>query len=87
MRILGIMGSPRIGGNTDLLLNEALAGAQEQLAETERIVVDKLKIAPCREYYGCVKDGNCVIKDDMDVIYTKLLEAEGIILAVGYEPS
>lgn len=81
MRILGIMGSPRIGGNTDLLLGEVLAGAREQQAETERIVVDKLKIAPCREYYGCLKDGNCVIKDDMDIIYPKLLEADGIILA------
>jgi len=70
-----------MGGNTDLLLNEALAGARERQAETERIVVDRLKIAPCREYYGCFKDGNCVIRDDMDDIYTKLLEADGIILA------
>ncbi len=81
MRILGIMGSPRIGGNTDLLLNEALKGAEGQGAETERIVVDRLKIAPCREYYGCLKDGNCVIRDDMDAIYLQLLQADGIILA------
>ena len=81
MRILGIMGSPRIGGNTDLLFNEALKGAEAEGAAIEKIVVDKLKITPCREYYGCLKDGNCVIRDDMDAIYPKLLEAEGIILA------
>ena len=75
------MGSPRIKGNTDLLLDEALKGAQSQGAEVEKIVVDKLKIAPCREYYGCLKDGNCVIRDDMDDIYPKLLEADGIIVA------
>jgi len=75
------MGSPRIKGNTDLLLDEALEGAKSQQAEVEKIVVDKLKIAPCREYYGCLKDGNCVIRDDMDDIYPKLLDADGVIIA------
>lgn len=81
MKILGVMGSPRIKGNTDLLLDEALKGARSEGAEVEKITVDKLKIAPCREYYGCLKDGNCVIRDDMDEIYPKLLAADGIIIA------
>ena len=81
MKVLGIMGSPRIKGNTDLLLDEALKGAQSQQAEVEKVVVDKLKITPCREYYGCLKDGNCVIKDEMDDIYPKLLNADGVIVA------
>ena len=81
MKILGLMGSPRIKGNTDLLLEEALRGARGQPAEVEKIVVDRLKIAPCREYYGCLKDGNCVIRDDMDAIYPKLVAADGIIVA------
>jgi len=75
------MGSPRIKGNTDLLLDEALKGAQGQGAEVEKVIVDKLNIAPCREYYGCVKDGNCVIRDDMDNIYPKLLAADRVIVA------
>jgi len=75
------MGSPRIKGNTDLLLDEALKGAQSQGAEIEKIVVDKLKIAPCKEYYGCLRDGDCVIRDDMDGIYPKLLEADRIVVA------
>jgi len=81
LKILGIMGSPRLKGNTDLLLEEALRGAKSRQAEVEKIVVDKMKITPCREYYGCLKDGNCVIHDDMDIIYPKLLEADGIIVA------
>jgi len=81
LKILGIMGSPRIKGNTDLLLDEALRGAESVGAEIEKIVVDKLKITPCREYYQCTKDGSCVIRDDMDAIYPKLLEAGGIIIA------
>ena len=81
MIVLGIMGSPRIRGNSDLLLDEALKGAQSQGAEAEKIIVDKLQIAPCREYYGCLKDGNCVIRDDMDGLYPKILDADAIIVA------
>ena len=81
MKVLGIMGSPRIRGNTDLLLDEALRGARSQGVEVEKLVVDKLNIAPCREYYVCLKEGNCAIRDDMDEIYAKLLSADRIIVA------
>ncbi|MFH1169559.1 MAG: flavodoxin family protein [Chloroflexota bacterium] len=81
MKVLGIMGSPRLKGNTDLLLDEALRGAQSQQAEVKKLIVDKLNISPCREYYGCFKDGKCVIRDDMDDIYPQLLDADGIIIA------
>jgi len=81
LKALGIMGSPRIGSNTDTLLDEALRGAESQGAETEKIIVDRLKITPCREYYGCLRDGNCVIRDDMDGIYPRLLEADIVIVA------
>jgi multimeric flavodoxin WrbA len=81
VKVLGIMGSPRIKGNTDIILNEALKGAQNQGAEVEKIIVDNLKISGCKEYYGCFKDGNCVIRDDMDIIYPKLLEFDRIIVA------
>ena len=81
MKVLGFMGSPRIKGNSDLLLEEALKGAQSKGAEVEKIVIDKLNIAPCKEYYGCLKDGNCVIHDDMDDLYQKILDAEAIIIA------
>lgn len=81
MKVLGIMGSPRSKGNTDLLLDEALKGAQSRGAEVEKITVSNLKIAPCREIYACLKDGKCVIKDDMDGIYTTLLNADAVIVA------
>jgi multimeric flavodoxin WrbA len=81
MKILGIMGSPRKRGNTDLLLDEALRGAKSQGAEVEKLVVSELDISPCREIYGCLRDGNCVIDDDMQQVYVKLMEADHIILA------
>ena len=81
MKVLGIMGSPRIKGNTDLLLDEALKGAESKGALVKKVMVDKLSISPCREYHGCLKDGNCVIRDDMDEVYPELLEADRLIVA------
>ena len=81
MKVLGIFGSPRKGGNTTLLLEEALKGAEAEGAEIERLHVTDFKITPCWECQGCEKTGACVIQDDMTTIYPKLLEADVIILA------
>jgi multimeric flavodoxin WrbA len=81
MKVLGIMGSPRRQSNTEILLNKALEGAREAGAEVEKVLVSKLKISPCLEIYACRKDGNCAIKDDMQLLYEKLLEADHIIFA------
>jgi multimeric flavodoxin WrbA len=81
MKVLGIMGSPRRESNTETLLDQALRGAEEAGAEVEKVLVSKLKIAPCLEIYACRKDGNCAIKDDMQLLYKKLLEADHVIFA------
>ncbi|TET50271.1 MAG: flavodoxin family protein, partial [Dehalococcoidia bacterium] len=81
MKALGIMGSPRRQSNTEILLNKALEGAREAGAEVENVPVSKLKISPCLEIDACLKDGNCPIKDDMQLLYEKLLEADHIIFA------
>jgi multimeric flavodoxin WrbA len=81
MKVLGIMGSPRRQSNTEILLDKALEGAREAGAEVEKVLVSKLKISPCLEIYACRKDGNCAIKDDMQLLYEKLLEADHIIFA------
>ena len=81
MKVLGIMGSPRRQSNTEMLLDKALEGAREAGAEVEKVLISKLKISPCLEIYACFKDGNCTIKDDMQPLYKKLLEADHIIFA------
>jgi len=81
MKVLGIMGSPRRRSNTDILLDKALEGAREAGAEVEKVLVSKLKISPCLEIYACLKDGDCAIKDDMQSLYKKLLEADHVIFA------
>ena len=81
MNVLGIFGSPRRGGNTEVLLEEALRGAETEGAKVERLYLSDFTITPCKECHGCDATGNCVILDDMTKIYPKLLQADVIILA------
>ncbi len=81
MRVLGIMGSPRRNSNTEILLDKALAGATEAGAEIEKVLISKLRVSPCLEIYACFKDGNCTIRDDMQPLYDKLVEADHIVFA------
>ncbi len=81
MRILGIYGSPRKGGNTDILLDEALRAARAAGADVSSVRCCDLKIAGCVECGGCDKTGKCVVDDDMQKVYPKLYEADAIILA------
>lgn len=82
MRVLGVLGSPRIGGNSDILLDQALAGAREAGAEVEKIVLCKKKISGCLDCEKCNETGVCVIKDDMIEIQKKILEADAVIHSV-----
>ena len=81
MKIIGINGSPRRGGNTELLLGEFLRGCREEGAEVEEFHLRDLKISPCLEIYACKKDGNCPIDDDMKLLYSKFAEADGVAIA------
>jgi len=81
VRVLGINGSPRMGGNTDILLDKVLAGARSKGARTEKVDLNNLKFSPCQECENLKDDGSCVIEDDMQSLYRKIEEADGIILA------
>lgn len=81
VKVLGLFGSPRRGGNTDLLLEEMLRGAEEGGAQIERIIISELKFSPCMECHGCDETGECVLHDHMEKVYPKFLEADWIILA------
>ena len=80
MRILGIVCSPRKGGNTEILVRAALEAAREAGGETELILVADMNIAPCDGCGTCLKNGMCKIKDDMQMIYEQLELAEGVVL-------
>ena len=79
--VLGISGSPRRDGNTELLLKEFLRGARASGHETELFIINKVKISPCTSCDSCQKNGQCIIDDDMQSMYNRLLEADYIVFA------
>jgi putative NADPH-quinone reductase len=81
MYVLGLAGSPRRHGNTEILLDEALMGAVSVGAHTEKLVLNDLDIRPCQACGGCNKTGICIQRDQGPEIYEKLRSADFLILA------
>jgi len=81
IRILGVVGSPRVGGNTELFVAEALKAAEEEGAETELLRLADKELSPCDACLSCRKTRECRIKDDFQMIFQKMVDADGIILA------
>ncbi|MFC2016362.1 flavodoxin family protein [Chloroflexota bacterium] len=79
MKILGIVCSPRKGGNTEILVTEALKAAREAGGETELVLVADKNISMCDGCGACEENGICKIEDDMQIIYQQLELADGII--------
>ena len=85
MKVLGIAGSPRRGGNTNLLLAEVMRGAASRGAEVKTIILNDLKITPCQHCDACLEAGKCKIEDDMQMMYRELEEADRIVLASPFQ--
>lgn len=66
INVLGVVGSPREGGNTDTLVSEVLRGAADADASTRKLFVGRYTIAPCTSCGACVKTGQCFQRDGMD---------------------
>jgi multimeric flavodoxin WrbA len=81
LRVLGLAGSPRCGGNTDLLLAEVMKGAQSKGAEVKTIILNDLKMTPCQHCDACFEAGFCRFKDDMYKVYKEMEKADRIVLA------
>jgi multimeric flavodoxin WrbA len=79
--VLGLFGSPRKGGNTDILLEEFLRGCSERGADCERIRLCDLRVGGCKGCSGCEKTGRCVVEDDMRSVYEALERTNRIVLA------
>lgn len=95
MKISGINASQRNNGNSYQLLKSALEGAKGEsdgLIETELLQLADFEIKPCEAHYsglhefknwGCGKKPyECVLKDDFEKVFQKMIEADGIIIAV-----
>ena len=80
IKILGINGSHRKGKNTAKMLMEVLSAARAEGAETELIELMNCDIKFCRACNHCLQETRCSIRDDMDVIGPKLIDADGIVI-------
>jgi putative NADPH-quinone reductase len=80
-RIIGILGSPVSEGNTAHLLDRALKGAEDAGCTVEKIVVTNFSFEACQEMMFCKEHETCIMDDDMQQLYPKLRDADGIILA------
>lgn len=88
-KIIGINGSPRKGGNSAILLDEALRGAEERGAETERVDLYRLNFKGCASCFGCKRlggpsFGRCALRDDLTVVLDKVLSADGVIVSAPF---
>ena len=78
MKIIAICGSPR-KGNTEFILKRILTKAEELGARTELVLLREKRIEFCNGCLNCDSTGECNIRDDMQIIYPKLKEADLII--------
>jgi multimeric flavodoxin WrbA len=79
MKVLGIVGSPRKKGNTEIMMKEVLKVAQEAGCETEMFLLSDKQVAPCDACGMCFQVGSCVVKDDMQQLYAMMERAQVIV--------
>ena len=80
--LLAIAPSPRRGGNSELLLEEFCRAAREHEEWSVDIVrVNSLNFRPCQACDRCAKDGRCIIQDDMQIIYPKMIASRALVIA------
>ncbi len=80
-KVIGLLGSPLSEGNTAKLLERALQGARDAGCTTETIRVATLCFEPCMEMMFCREHDTCIMDDDMQPMYGKFREMDGLILA------
>ncbi|MFZ5907601.1 MAG: flavodoxin family protein [Nitrospirota bacterium] len=81
MKIIAFLGSPREGGNTELLLEEAVRGIEDSGYNTDLFRLNTMNIMPCQNCGGCEETGSCIYEDDMTQVYEAIRKADRIILA------
>ncbi len=81
MNVIAFLGSPRAGGNSELLLKEAMKGADESGRKVNLFTLNTMNIMPCQNCGGCDETGLCIYEDDMGQIYEAIRACDRIILA------
>jgi multimeric flavodoxin WrbA len=80
VRVLGVVGSPRRGGNTEALVDEVLRGAEEAGGHAEKAVLSEMNVQPCRACDVCRHACECVIQDDMAALIEQMRDSRVWVL-------
>ena len=80
LKVLALLGSPRINRNTDILLEESIRGIKECTCEINKYELVKLKINHCVGCYKCGEIGHCIYNDDMNKLFREFDTADIVIL-------
>ncbi len=81
MKVIAFLGSPRVDGNSELLLKEALKAVEEGGHELTLFRPGEMNIAPCTNCGGCDETGECVIEDEMADVYGAIREGERFVIS------
>lgn len=81
MKIVGIGGSPRRGGNSEILLDEILSEFENKGNGTKKFILNEMDFVPCQECAKVRKDGRCQIQDDMQKIYDEIENSDVVVVA------
>jgi len=81
MKLLAIVGSPRLEGNTNYLVDQALGEAAKLGAQTEKLILSQYEVNPCLGHDDCDTFDSCQQKDDVGWILDRFCQADGVILA------
>jgi len=82
-KVLILLGSPRKNGNSGIMAMHIGKAAEAMGAHVESLYIQEMDIKPCKACWACQKpdSGECVVKDDMQSVYPKLVEADAWVIA------
>ncbi|MBF0566675.1 MAG: flavodoxin family protein [Nitrospirae bacterium] len=81
MKVAAFLGSPRVGGNSEILLKEAIRAVEDAGHKVTLMRPHAMDISPCNNCGGCEETGKCVIEDDMGLVYEAIYESDRFIVA------
>lgn len=80
MKVLGIVGSPRLGSNTEDVVAEALHVLEVEGIQTELVRLRDLDVGPCKGCLSCEKLGECSQDDDFNALFQRMVDSDGFII-------
>ena len=81
MKVIGICGSPRVGSNSEILLQHALEPFQEKSWTVVKFLLSNRTVAPCDGCDSCAQTGQCAIEDDMSFLYDEFETCSALVIA------